>query len=116
MHNPLMNRNSSLDQTRILRQRVTDAGLTQIQIAQATGLSQSQVSRLLAGHGRLQSKGFQQICKYVSSYTPSISQRSLLRQSELMTTLAEVWDGTPAHADALSTVLRSLKLLRISLR
>lgn len=99
------------DQSKLLRARVKELGLTQLQISEATCLSQSQISRILDGQSRRESKGFDLICKYVFSYTPSISQRRILRQKELMLAIAEVWDGTPAHAEALAAVLRSLRLL-----
>lgn len=99
------------DQSRLLRARAKELGLTQLKISQETGLSQSQVSRLLDGKSCRESKGFDRVCRYVFSYTPSISQRRILRQTDLMMAIAEVWDGTPSHADALATILRSLKLL-----
>lgn len=97
------------DQSKILRARVKALGLTQNELANGTGLSQSQVSRLLDGKSNRSSKGFDRLCKYVQSYTPSISQRRILKQADLMSAMAEVWDGTPTHAEALATVLRSLK-------
>ena len=99
------------DQSRILRARVKALGLTQNDLASGTGLSQSQVSRLLDGKSYRSSKGFDRLCKYVQSYAPSISQRRILKQADLMSALGELWDGTPAHAEALATVLRSLKAL-----
>lgn len=86
-------------------------GLTQEQIATALGASQSQVSRILSGASKRRSRLLNAVCKYVFS----VQERQAVRVEdcqELMAAIEEVWDGTPIHARALATVIRSLGLLQ----
>ena len=89
-------------------------GLTQEQIAKAVGASQSQVSRILAGAGRRRSRLFDTVCKYVISRRADSPASAPEKSPALMEALADVWDGTNAHADALAVVIRSLGALRAS--
>lgn len=86
-------------------------GLTQEQIAEALGASQSQVSRILSGASKRRSRLLNEVCKYVFSVQETQAVRVEDCQ-ELMAAIEEVWDGTPIHARALATVIRSLGLLQ----
>jgi transcriptional regulator with XRE-family HTH domain len=90
----------------LLAQRVRALGLTQAAIAAEVGASQSQVSRVLSGTGVRRSKLFDRVCKYV--YTVGAPGANVGESGELMEALAEVWDGSHAHAKALALVIRSL--------
>lgn len=85
--------------------------ITQKEIAEATGASQSQVSRVLSGVSRKRSKLKAEICKYVNNAAQSVSVDSVRRNDELMAALAATWDGTPKHSFALAAVIRSLRVL-----
>ena len=91
----------------IAAQEARKRGLTQTDIAKAVGASQSQVSRLLAGHCQRRSKLLTRVCEYV--FCTHKSTGVTPQQSPvLMEALAAVWDGTPQHAQALALVIRSL--------
>lgn len=95
----------------LLRRRIRAAGLTQQQIASAVDASQSQVSRVLSGHSSFRSRLYDRICIYVSSAVSGVTPDSVRQNAELIDALAEVWDGSPDHAQALSTVIRAMALL-----
>jgi len=87
-------------------------GLTQTDIAKATGHSQGQVSRVLSGQGQRRSKVFRDVCSYVFIRSQGIHRDAVVRQPQLIDALAEVWDGTEDHAVALACVIRSLGTLK----
>jgi len=88
--------------------------LTQSSIAQALGASQSQVSRVFSGDTSPSSRLATDICNYVSQGARGVSRKSVSDNADLMDALATIWDGSPAHARALATVIRSLGLLGVS--
>lgn len=90
----------------------SDNGLTQNGIALALGISQSQVSRVLSGRARRRSSVFAAVCKYVHSSVAAQPADALRHHPELMEAVADVWDGTTDHAQALALVIRSLGALR----
>ena len=94
-------------EARLAAEHARRIGLTQQDIAYAINASQSQVSRILAGHARRRSRLLNDICKYVFSTVEEKPGRPE-RSPELMAALAAVWDGTPRHAQALALVIRSL--------
>jgi transcriptional regulator with XRE-family HTH domain len=92
----------------ICRQR----GITQAQIADALGASQSQVSRILSGLSLRQSRLFEEVCLYVERSDVGVTVDAIRQNAELLEALRTTWDGSAAHAKALSTVIRSLAVLR----
>jgi transcriptional regulator with XRE-family HTH domain len=91
--------------------RAKELGLSQMEIAKATGHSQAQVSRALGGHTSPRSKTFQDVCTYVLNRSPGEHRASVARNPELIDALAAVWDGTAEHSAALACVIRSLATL-----
>jgi transcriptional regulator with XRE-family HTH domain len=87
-------------------------GITQSQIAEALGASQSQVSRILSGRGIRESRLFEEVCLYVERLDVGVSTDAVRNNAELLEALRQTWDGSAAHARALSTVIRSLVVLR----
>lgn len=94
-----------------LRLRVRRAALTQQAIADALGISQGQVSRVLSGHLARPSRVFREISIYVASASTPARGRAALDQPAISDALAHTWDGTEVHAQALAAVIRSLALL-----
>lgn len=92
-------------------QRAKALGLTQEQISNELGISQSQVSRILSGQSKRRSRVFDEICNYVNKYETGISVDNVRQNEELLEALASIWDGTPCHALALATVIRTLGVL-----
>jgi len=87
------------------------ANLSQSSVANALGVSQSQISRVLSGHASMRSKLAQDLCSYVFSMLLNDVGSRVQSNADLMSAIAQVWDGTPAHARALATVIRSLGCL-----
>lgn len=94
--------------------RIKQFGITQESISQSIGASQSQISRILSGRTSPSSKLAIDLCTYVSQAVGGVSREAVAGNDELMNALKDVWDGTPAHARALATVIRSLGLFRSS--
>ena len=92
----------------ICRQR----GITQAEIAEALGASQSQVSRILSGRGLRRSRLFEEVCLYAERLDVGVTVEAVRENDELLDALRVTWDGSAAHAKALSTVIRSLTALR----
>ena len=85
--------------------------ITQIELSSVLGVSQSQISRVLSGHTSGRSKLLHKICVY-AEYQPELPSPSRITTNEsLISAIADVWDGTPEHADAIAVVIRSLKAL-----
>lgn len=87
-------------------------GITQAEIAEAVRASQSQVSRILSGRGTRQSRLSEEVCLFVERYDVGVSVEAVQRNEVLMDAIRATWDGSAAHARALSTVIRSLAALR----
>ena len=88
-----------------------ERGVKQSDIALALGVSQSQVSRVLAGHVSRHTKLFEEICRYADSFGGGVSLELVRQNDELLRALAETWDGSVAHSRALAAVIRSLGVL-----
>lgn len=87
------------------------AGITQVSIANALGIDQSQVSRVLNGRVKGSSKAAKKICNYVECASTAVTREAVCNNEELIQSLVEVWDGTDDHANALANVIRSLSVL-----
>jgi transcriptional regulator with XRE-family HTH domain len=94
-----------------IARRARQAGLTQVQIAEAVTASQSQVSRVLSGRALRRSRLFDEICIYVNNAARGVSPAAVRDNDELIDAIASVWDGTAHHARALAEVIRSLGAL-----
>lgn len=86
-------------------------GITQSQIAADLGASQSQVSRILKGKSVHASRLSEEVCLYVEKYEGGVTAESVKSNDDLMHALTVTWDGSAAHARALSAVIRSLSAL-----
>jgi hypothetical protein len=85
--------------------------VTQTQIAEDLGASQSQVSRILQGRGMRASRLAEEVCLYVEKYEGGVNAASVRGNDDLVNALAVTWDGSATHARALSVVIRSLSAL-----
>lgn len=83
-------------------------GITQECISNVTGISQSQVSRLLSGHGKRTPKSYIEICNYVNSCRNGISPELVRQNDELINALASVWDGSARQSAAIANIIKSL--------
>lgn len=80
-------------------------GLTQMELSRLTGIPQPTLSRALRTPRRI-TNTHRRLCRYANiplkEDTPSPMASERLRQ-----TIADVWDGTDRHADALIRLLRA---------
>lgn len=88
-------------------------GISQADVAKFVGASQPQVSRLLAGNITRASRLFEEICLYAERLDGGVTIETVRANEELMSALADTWDGTAVHAKALAVVVRSLAVLRL---
>lgn len=86
-------------------------GITQVDIAVAVGASQPQVSRILKAQGLRASRLFHEVCLYVERFEGGVTADAVQANEELIGALKLTWDGSAAHAQALSAVIRSLAVL-----
>jgi predicted transcriptional regulator len=86
-------------------------GITQFQIANDLGASQSQVSRILKGQGLKATRLAEEVCLYVEKHAGGVTADSVRSNEDLVSALAMTWDGSATHARALSAVIRSLSVL-----
>ncbi len=95
----------------IARQQAKIHGLSQEALALLLDLTQPQISRMLSGKLRRETKAFSDLCGYLDGLpTRPGSERQL--PEEIKSAALEIWDGTHSHARAISTVIRALSLLR----
>lgn len=57
------------------------------------------------------SKLAKSVSAYVLAYSSAVPRERVASSDILMDALADTWDGTPHHAQALAAVIRSLSLL-----
>lgn len=86
--------------------------LTQNQIEKATGVHQSQVSRILAGQTRRFSRNVEKLCKYAETLAAGDKPRSSGDAEDLQNEILRIWNGSAAHARALQDVLSAIDSLQ----
>ena len=91
-----------------LAQAVRSRAITQKDIADATGVHQSQVSRILAGQIRRVSANVLALCKYADLHFVDVGAIRPNKRSEIADALAEVLSGHPKEVTAATKVLASL--------
>ena len=88
-------------------------GITQDEIGSVVGASQPQISRVLKGSGLRATKLSEEICLYAERLEGGgVTPESVRGNEDLIEALRATWDGSAVHAKALSTVIRSLVVLR----
>lgn len=86
-------------------------GITQTQIAVDLAASQSQISRILKGHGQKATRLVEEVCLYLEKFNGGITPELVRGNDDLVNALALTWDGSASHAKALSAIIRSLSAL-----
>lgn len=93
----------------LARARMKELGISQQEVADALGMEQSKVSRLLSAKFKKPSPSFELLCRHLKVDAPLDSGPL---DQELHQAIQEVWDGTKEHAAALAAVIRALRPLR----
>lgn len=81
--------------------------LTQKSLGAATGVHQSQISRILQGDCRKVGKNLNKICKYANIET-SIPDSPPEQSTALMAALRDTWNGSEQHAKQLAQLIRKV--------
>lgn len=91
--------------------RLKEIGKLQADIAKDTGLSQSQISRIVAGRFKLCSGNVIVLCKYakIRIVEGGLNQKW---NDKLTNALGYAWDGTEEHAKAINKILRAIGSIR----
>jgi transcriptional regulator with XRE-family HTH domain len=101
---------------RYLATLVRSRQIRQSTIALATGVHQSQVSRILSGRMRRSSKNVQILCKYANLYQQQERGNTVPSADALCEALLRVWDGTHAHAEALIKTMEAIQAVQDAIR
>ena len=96
-----------------LRQAINVGLVSQSDISRATGVHQSQVSRILAGTSRRVSPNLLLLCKFANEME-RFTNTNPASNHLLMDALRAVWDGSEAHAEAIAGLLLTLKRFRFT--
>ena len=102
-----------------LAQLVRTRMLTQQELAAASGVHQSQVSRILAGSVKRPSRNIDRLCNYAKSRRrPGRADRrgSAALPQVLAGVLSRVWDGSEEHAHALVDLLEAVDRVQVATR
>lgn len=91
-----------------LRYAVDVLGLSQQDLSKATGVHQSQISRMLSGKVRRVSKNLLKLADYLENLHEKNAKNSDIPQV-LKDAIRFSWDGSPHQAEALARVIVSLK-------
>jgi transcriptional regulator with XRE-family HTH domain len=87
--------------------------LSQEAVAEATGIHQSQISRILSGQVRRLSKNVILLCKFADDlHNRRKSPKKI--PPLLLSALEQIWDGSTDHAEAIAKVILSLKGMSVN--
>lgn len=91
--------------------RVKTREVSQIDIHQATGVDQSQISRIISGKAKRYSNNVKKICRYANTIKNKNPSTEKYRK-ELVAKTLDLWDGTPEKANQILRLLNSIKVLQ----
>lgn len=86
--------------------------LSQVEIATASGIHQSQISRILAGKAKRESANVRKLCKYATSLRQGVGARTLAGPETRVAidqAVTRLWDGSSDHASALVELLEAVE-------
>lgn len=83
-------------------------GLRQADLAKEIGISQSQVSKILAGRCERRTAAVDRLITHLHTIKQGPTSAQVKKHEPFLEALADVWNGSEAHAQAICTVIRSL--------
>ena len=86
-----------MDVAKELNTLLSRQGITQAELARRAKVSQPTVSRAIRRAPERRSKGYARLCNYIHEEIDEVPLPAPVRDA-----LAEIWDGSPAHAEALA--------------
>lgn len=92
-----------------LAERIAERKLTQTELSRATGIHQSQISRILAGQLSRASRNVQKLCEYAKTLSEPAPDRST---EELAGALREFLGSAAAEEAPIADLLTSLRAWR----
>lgn len=95
----------------LLQELARRSGISQNELAKALKVSQSQISRVLSGQAKRVTPIMHRVCNFLMGSLSITSVDRVRENRELLEAIAFAWDGSPRHAEALATVIRSLRVL-----
>ncbi|MCA8434875.1 helix-turn-helix domain-containing protein [Burkholderia seminalis] len=96
-----------------LRTAVADRRLTQADVAQKTGVNQSQISRILRGHNKRTSENVAVLCSFARHEIQSmLGAGEVGLEAEAQGILRNLMNGSDHERRLVVDVLRRLKVLR----
>lgn len=108
MHNKCMNISNFSHIAIALGNEARTLGISQLDISHATGINQSQISRIFNGDLKRESKAYKAITNFIQMHRKGVTRVSVIENRELIDALASVWDGSPEQAVALATIIKAL--------
>ena len=91
-----------MDVARELNALLSRQGISQAELARRADVSQSTVSRALRNAPERKSTSYARLCGYIRKEVDQIPLPASARDA-----FAEIWDGSPAHAEALAKLIRA---------
>ncbi len=88
------------EKTRRASKLLSEEGISQADLAELAGVSQSTVSRLVAGlNGKQHGKARRKLLEYIREGIPAAPKSREDAKKRLIVAFLKVWDETPEHAD-----------------
>jgi transcriptional regulator with XRE-family HTH domain len=97
-----------MDLARAINDLLTLEGITQEQLAYRAGVSQATVSRAMKKDAVRSGRARARLCKYMQGQAATRRSQS---DDPVGNALAETWDGSPEHAQALAILIRASREL-----
>ena len=91
-----------MDVSTELRTLLTRGGMSQAKLARRAGVSQPTVSRAMRRAPRRNSQSYTRLCSYIHKELGEVGL-----PGPACDALAEIWDGSLGHAEALAALIRA---------
>lgn len=96
----------------LLAKKVESRDVSQSELSLATGVHQSQISRILSGNVERTSKNVQKLCNYANTHFNADERDREGIEQALKQKLLDLWDGSEPHAGALQDLLSAIDQLQ----